>query len=142
MKIVVAGGSAQSTPALWSYLSRQAAGLHVVLMGREPARLQTVARACRMLTAGDGANTLECRSFDDAGAWSGFDDTSVFLIQVRNGGYAARDTDETFPLKYGVCGDEGLGPGGLAAAIRNWRAIEPVLRRIAFSIRFRPTDET
>ena len=48
------------------------------------------------------------------------------LIQVRPGGYEGRAFDETFPLHYGCPGDEGLGPGGLAAAWRCW----PVMRDI------------
>ena len=41
-----------------------------------------------------------------------------------------RAYDETFPLRYGVCGDEGLGPGGLAAAWRAWPEIEPILSQV------------
>jgi 6-phospho-beta-glucosidase len=132
MKIVILGGSAQSTPALWSYLSRHAEGLDVVLMGRDAGRLQAVCRACRALSE-TGANTLDYRRLDDPAAWNGLEDTSAFVIQVRNGGYAARDLDETLPLEYGVCGDEGLGPGGLCAGIRNWRAVEPLLTQIALT---------
>src|SRR5207253_409301 len=59
----------------------------------------------------------------------------LVLVQIRNGGYAARAFDETFPLTYGVAGDEALGPGGLSAGIRNWKAIEPALDQIS---RFSP----
>src|SRR5207237_5067388 len=47
------------------------------------------------------------------------------------GGYAARATDETFPLRYGIPGDETLGPGGLCAAIRNLKAVQPALHQIS-----------
>jgi 6-phospho-beta-glucosidase len=130
MKVVVLGGSSQSTPALWSYLTTHAEGLRVVLMGRHAGRLQAVLRACRMLSE-SSSNTIEWRRLDDPEAWNGLDDTRAFVVQVRNGGYAARDLDETLPLAYGVCGDEGLGPGGLSAGIRNWRSIEPLLKRIS-----------
>jgi 6-phospho-beta-glucosidase len=50
----------------------------------------------------------------------------VVIVQVRVGGYEGRRYDETFPLEFDLCGDEGLGPGGLAAAWRTW----PVLRDI------------
>jgi 6-phospho-beta-glucosidase len=130
MKAVVVGGSAQSTPALWSHVNSQAEDLHMVLMGRDPVRLQAICRACRLLSE-TTANTLEYRTLDDEGAWKGLEDASVFIIQIRNGGYAGRAMDETLPLHYAVCGDEGLGPGGLAAGIRNWRSIQPLLKQIA-----------
>jgi 6-phospho-beta-glucosidase len=130
MKVVIVGGSALSTPSLWSYLSRHTEGMRVVLLGRDPGRLQAVCRACRLL-GGNGSSTVEYRALNDPGAWNGMEDARVFVIQVRNGGYAARDVDETLPLDFGVCGDEGLGPGGLSAGIRNWRAVQPLVRRIA-----------
>jgi len=54
----------------------------------------------------------------------------LVLIQVRPGGYAGRIFDETFPLQYGVCGDEGLGPSGLSAAWRNWPEVVWWLHRV------------
>src|SRR5262249_51677402 len=130
MKIAIIGGSAQGTPALWSYLVNDARlqGIHVVLMGRECGRLQTVARACYLLGRPPG-NELSAVSFDRNG-WSSLTGADVILIQIRNGGYAARAFDETFPLRYDVCGDEGLGPGGLSAAIRNWKVVGPALENI------------
>jgi 6-phospho-beta-glucosidase len=51
----------------------------------------------------------------------------VVLIQARFGGYAGRHFDETFPIKFGLCGDEGLGVGGLSAAWRVWPAMRTLL---------------
>ena len=52
------------------------------------------------------------------------------MHQIRFGGWAGRSHDETFPLPHGYPGDETLGPGGLAAALRSvtptlelWRAV-------------------
>ena len=52
MKIAVFGGSAHSTPALWSYLVNEARldDLELVLVGRNAGRLAAVGRACRLLT--------------------------------------------------------------------------------------------
>src|SRR5262249_4005758 len=55
----------------------------------------------------------------------------IVIVQVRVGGYDARRYDETFPLDFDLCGDEGLGAGGLAAAWRTW----PVLRDILHEAR-------
>ncbi len=131
MKIVILGGSAQSTPGLWSYLNNEARleNLHVILAGRDCERLEAVRRASRLVAEG-GGNRLECGPLDRPETWERFGGADIFLIQIRNGGYAGRSVDETFPPRYGVCGDEGLGPGGLSAGLRNWRAIRPALERI------------
>src|SRR5436853_507424 len=104
MKVVVFGGSAQSTPALWWYLVHEARleGLHVVLMGRDRARLEAVIRACRLL-AGSNGNHLSAAvagNGSGSGEWSVLEDAAIVLIQVRSGGYGARVFDETFPLRY------------------------------------------
>lgn len=129
MKVVVLGGSAHSTPALWSYLVNEARleGLEVVLAGRNKERLNAVVRACTL--SGNDRNRLTSTVISSELDWRVLEKADVVLIQIRSGGYLARACDETFPLKYGVVGDEGLGPGGLCAAIRNWQAIEPALER-------------
>jgi 6-phospho-beta-glucosidase len=53
------------------------------------------------------------------------------ILLVRVGGFAARAWDEEFPRRYGLVGDEGLGPGGIANA---WRTL-PKLEAIADAIR-------
>jgi 6-phospho-beta-glucosidase len=132
MKVVVLGGSAHSTPALWSYLVSEARlqGLNVVLIGRDRGRLNAVVRACEIL-ASTRNNSLTSATIPYDRAWRVLNNADVVLIQFRNGGYLARACDETFPVQYGVVGDEGLGPGGLCAAIRNWKSIGPALECIA-----------
>ena len=51
----------------------------------------------------------------------------LVLIQARFGGNAARHFDETFPVKFGLCSDEGLGVGGLSAAWRVWPPMRALL---------------
>ena len=55
---------------------------------------------------------------------------SIVVLLVRVGGLEARAWDEVFPERYGLVGDEGLGPGGIANA---WRSM-PELSRIARAI--------
>lgn len=132
MKLVVVGGSAHSTPNLFTTapLQNVAGGLDVVLLGRSSDRLAAVARAIHLITESSAIRvTCSTRSEgDDSTIFRGAD---VVLCQARYGGYEARARDETLPLKYGLCGDEGLGPGGLAAAWRAW----PQLREILASVR-------
>src|SRR5262249_22502823 len=76
-----------------------------------------------------GGNELSLALLDEKG-WTCLKNAAIVLIQIRNGGFPGRTFDESFPLKYGICGDEGLGPGGLCAGIRNWRAIGPALHKV------------
>lgn len=52
---------------------------------------------------------------DRAAALEGAD---FLLPQYRVGGLPARAIDEKIPLKYGVIGQETVGPGGLSMALR------------------------
>ena len=49
MKVVILGGSAQSTPALFDYLAGSGipCALEVILAGRDKNRLESVARAAK-----------------------------------------------------------------------------------------------
>src|ERR1051325_9460498 len=132
MKVVTLGGSAQSTPALFAYLSgvKDLPPIHISLLGRNKTNLASVVRAAKLLInatpIGVDYSGIQPRELDAA-----LDGADVVLLQVRVGGYAGRDFDETFPLKYGVCGDEGLGPGGLSAGWRAWPEIRLLLNRIS-----------
>ncbi|GAA3153977.1 hypothetical protein GCM10020001_091980 [Nonomuraea salmonea] len=53
------------------------------------------------------------------------------LFQLRVGGQAARDVDETLPLRCGCVGQETTGAGGLAKALRT----VPVVLEIADVVR-------
>jgi 6-phospho-beta-glucosidase len=133
MKVVILGGSAHSTPALWSYMVHEAQipDLNVVLVGRDILRVNAVVRACKLLGKCEGSSICGAVIPD----WPVLEGADIVLIQIRNGGYAARAYDETFPHRYGIVGDEGLGPGGLCAALRNWKAIAPAIEQTA---RFAP----
>jgi len=121
VKLVVHGGSGQSTPALVAYLARRRglAPVDLVLTGRTPSRLAAVTRASRLLASGAAIDIAACGAGPEA-LRAALDDADVILVQARFGGLAGRRFDETFPIKYGLCGDEGLGPGGLSAAWRAW----------------------
>ena len=126
MKIAIVGGSAASTPALFltpEFLTL-AGRLTVCLIGRSEVHLRAVRRAIEVIT--DGTVMVECST-----DLSALQDASLVLLQARYGGYEARARDERFPLRHDVCGDEGLGPGGLAAAWRSWPHISKALQTIA-----------
>jgi 6-phospho-beta-glucosidase len=128
MILTVLGGSAFSTPILARSLERACAddGFVLRLVGRNTERLRAVGRACRVMAAGGHVNVEEYGWPEWTHAVRGSD---AVLIQVRPGGYEGRAFDETFPLHYDVPGDEGLGPGGLAAAWRCWPLMRDIVAR-------------
>lgn len=133
MKVVIVGASAFSTPALFDLdppLERSR--FRFAFVGRNLERLAAVKRAATLVARSRRYEPdIEVFSFSDlASAISG---AAVVLIQLRVGGYVARTWDETFPHRHRLCGDEGLGPGGLAAAWRTWPALAHVLATIAAS---------
>jgi 6-phospho-beta-glucosidase len=126
MKVVLIGGSSPSTPALIEYLAanKSLPDIEIVLLGRSKIRLALVSKAARTL-AGNAPITITTATTQDPHWRDTFSGADVIILQARVGGYEARLWDETFPLRYGVCGDQDLGPGGLSNAWRSW----PLLRQ-------------
>lgn len=132
MKLAIVGGSAPSTPQLFlsDAMQKVLPDLDVTLIGRSRERLAAVAHAIDQVRA-EAGHTPRLASFEPEELRDALRDADVVLVQVRCGGYAGRAFDETFPLRYGICGDEGLGPGGLSAAWRSWPELVGVFDAIA-----------
>ncbi|MBA3287195.1 MAG: hypothetical protein H0U21_04105 [Acidimicrobiia bacterium] len=105
-------------------------GLRWRFCARDGARLAVVVEHIRRrLTARGRTWPVEATtSLADA-----VEAADIVVLMVRVGGGAARRHDETFPIVYGLAGDEGLGPGGFANA---WRTV-PFVRRFAATVRER-----
>lgn len=129
MNVVVVGAGSLSTPHLFAApeLTETATSLHATLVGRHDEKTLAVARAIGTLNP---KLELEIANVDDDLSHA-FARADLVIIQARYGGYAARCHDETFPLKFGIPGDEGLGPGGLANGWRSWPELARLLERIA-----------
>lgn len=127
MKVAIVGGSAQSTPHLAAApdFAALAGELELVLLARDPGALAAVARALAQLALPRRLAPRLCDAGADPAA--ALADADAVVLQARYGGYAARAFDEAFPLRHGIPGDEGLGPGGLAAAWRSWPRIDALL---------------
>lgn len=137
MRLVVLGGSAPATVQLIDALAAWAAdrpgqwpaGLDLVLHGRSHERLAAVANAARMRAGELGlARVTVTAQMDRAVALAGAD---VVLNQIRPGGLEQRSADESFPREFGIPGEETLGPGGLACAVRAVAALRPVWAEVA-----------
>ena len=59
----------------------------------------------------------------------GLDGAGAVLLQLRVGGQAARDRDETWPLECGCVGQETTGAGGLAKALRTVPVVLDIAER-------------
>ena len=136
VRLTVLGGSAPATVQLVEALATddeapsskdQDGGVlgpvELVLHGRSPARLDAVAGAARLRADALGLRMLVRTETSRAAALDG---ARVVLNQIRPGGLAGRSFDESFPRAFGVPGEETLGPGGLACAVRAVPALRPV----------------
>jgi len=116
MKITVVGGGSTYTPELADGLGRLAPWVtELVLVDPDATRLAAVGPvSARIMRAhGHRATVRWTANLDD-----GLDGAAAVLIQLRVGGQAARNRDETWPLDYDCVGQETTGAGGLAKALR------------------------
>ena len=127
MKVVVVGGGSTYTPELIEGFANRSHGFVVddlVLLDVDPERLAIVGGlAGRMLDRAGWDGRLLMTTARDA-ALEGAD---FVLLQIRVGGQATRLIDETLPLGFGAIGQETIGPGGFAKALRT----VPVVLEIA-----------
>jgi 6-phospho-beta-glucosidase len=134
-RIALLGGSSAFTPALAAALlarSRELPELEISVHGRDPERCALVARFCERLARARSTAHRYGATTDAEEALQGAD---LVVNQVRPGGFAGRTHDETFPLAFDLPGDETIGPGGLASAVRG----APLVRALAeTSLRIAP----
>ena len=119
--LAVLGGSGVGTPELFNALLGWPAGndarpeLRVVLLGRSTHKLERVKAICEQIVRG-AYPPIHVEAYTD---WtSGLEGADYILNQIRVGGLEARAHDETFPQKLGILGEETIGPGGFANALR------------------------
>jgi alpha-galactosidase/6-phospho-beta-glucosidase family protein len=136
VKLAVVGGGSTYTPELVDGIARLRDVLPVTelaLIDPDTRRLEPVAAVSRRIlsTAGHPARVTATPALTE-----GIAGASAVLIQLRIGGQAARDVDETLPLRCGCVGQETTGTGGLAKALRT----VPVVLDIAAQVRAHAPD--
>jgi 6-phospho-beta-glucosidase len=129
MKLAVIGGGSTYTPELVDGIARLSSDVKVeelVLVDPDEARLAVVGpfSARIMRSYGHPAQLRWTTSLDD-----GLDGAGAVLLQLRVGGQAARQRDETWPLEYGCIGQETTGAGGLAKALRTVPVVLDIAER-------------
>lgn len=134
VRLAVLGGSGASTPELMDAIAEWPGGadrrpaLDIVLHGRSARKLELVADACRSHLPAIVREVGVSTETDLDRALEGAD---IVLIQVRVGGLDARVFDETFPRAFGLPGEETIGPGGFADAVRTVPALADTWDRLA-----------
>ncbi|WP_101786778.1 6-phospho-beta-glucosidase [Nonomuraea indica] len=131
MKLAVVGGGSTYTPELVDGFARLRDELpvtEIALIDPNGRRLEPVAgMARRMLAhAGHPGRVTATSSVEEGVAGA-----QAVLVQLRVGGQAAREVDETLPPRCGCVGQETTGAGGLAKALRT----VPVVLEIADVVR-------
>ncbi len=130
MKLAVVGGGSTYTPELVDGLGRLGDVLPVdelVLVDPGEERLELVAGVGRRILARLGSPARLTTTTDLEPALDGVD---AVLLQLRVGGQAARNQDETWPLECGCVGQETTGAGGLAKALRTVPVVLDIAERV------------
>ena len=134
ISLAVLGGSGVATPALlqalldWAGCADDRPALRVILLGRSARKLAHVRAVCqRMVLGAQPAITIE----GSTDLRTGLERVDYVLNQVRVGGLEARAHDETFPQALGLPGEETVGPGGFANALRTIPVINAALRIVS-----------
>ncbi|MET7904089.1 6-phospho-beta-glucosidase [Streptomyces sp. NPDC005355] len=130
MKLAVVGGGSTYTPELIDGFARLRDVLpmeELVLIDPAADRLELIGRLARRIFAKQGhPGRISWTADLDAGV----DGADAVLLQLRVGGQAARDQDETWPLECGCVGQETTGAGGLAKALRTVPVVLDIAERV------------
>ncbi|MFD6167539.1 6-phospho-beta-glucosidase [Streptomyces coeruleorubidus] len=130
MKLTVVGGGSTYTPELVDGFARLRDTLPVeelVLMDPAQERLDLVGGLARRIFTRQGHPGRITTTTDLDRAVDGAD---AVLLQLRVGGQAAREQDETWPLECGCVGQETTGAGGLAKALRTVPVVLDIADRV------------
>ncbi|GAA5058862.1 6-phospho-beta-glucosidase [Thermocatellispora tengchongensis] len=131
MKLAVVGGGSTYTPELIDGFARLRDRLpltEIALVDPDRRRLDLVAGMARRMLARAGHPAAVTTHADAAAGAAG---AAAVLLQLRVGGQAAREVDETLPLECGCVGQETTGAGGLAKALRTVPVVLDIAARVA-----------
>lgn len=130
MKLTVVGGGSTYTPELIDGFARLRDALPIaelVLVDPAAERLELVGGLARRIFARQG-HPGRIVTTDDLD--KGVEGADAVLLQLRVGGQAARQQDETWPLECGCVGQETTGAGGLAKALRTVPVVLDIAERV------------
>jgi 6-phospho-beta-glucosidase len=135
LKLAVVGGGSTYTPELVDGFTRRAERVaidEIALLDIDRDRLAIVGGLAERMLARQGwtGRVIQTTERDEA-----IDGADFVLIQLRVGGQGARLGDETLPARFDLIGQETVGVGGFAKALRTVPVVlelaEAVARRSA-----------
>jgi len=127
-RITVLGGSSVYTPELILAIIKHNLNVgEVALLGKPGRKLDIVSNFCKRLVSRSGY-PLEIGVYTDFK--EAIQGARYILNHIRVGGMKARMRDEILPPKYGMLGDENLGPGGFSNAFRTLPVVLTYARQI------------
>ncbi|MGK4580695.1 6-phospho-beta-glucosidase [Kitasatospora sp. HPMI-4] len=130
LKLAIVGGGSTYTPELIDGFARLRDTLPIaelVLIDPAVERLELIGGLARRIFARQGHAATVTTTSDVVAGVEGAD---AVLLQLRVGGQAARNEDETWPLECGCVGQETTGAGGLAKALRTVPVVLDIAERI------------
>jgi len=134
VRFAVLGGSAASTVQLVDAIANWPGGhdrmpeIELILHARSSDRLRALAATCSVQAVELGLDLHVVAEPDRPAALEG---AHVILNQIRVGGLEGRSVDESLPRDFGLPGEETMGPGGFACAVRTIPALRPIWADIA-----------
>lgn len=123
MKIAVIGAAGVRTPLLIRGLAEAAEALRIEeihLYDPDRERLGIMSHVARAMAADQG---LTARLPVAESAAAAIEGASYLITSIRAGGIEARARDEQIALAHGLVGQETVGAGGCAGALRNLKAM-------------------
>jgi len=131
MRVTIIGAGGFRTPLTYRALlaARERLGVsEVVLHDSDPARMATVEAVLAGIDAEAGAALPRRVAVDLGEAVRG---AGFVLCAIRVGGLEGRIVDEAVPLAHGVLGQETVGPGGIAFALRTLGPMRGIAEAVA-----------
>jgi len=119
MKIALIGAAGVRTPLLVHGLAGAGENLQIdelAFWDTDAERLQAIARVAEQMAKRSG---LGGRLKTSSTAQDALDGADYIITSIRVGGIDARVKDETIALAHGLVGQETVGAGGFACAMRN-----------------------
>ncbi len=131
MKLTIIGGAGVRVPLVTNGLFRDDTAVTVdelSLFDSDPQRGATIARIAAAMARRAGGSLLvsQPRTLEEA-----LEGASFVLSSIRVGGIAGRVQDERIALEHGLPGQETVGPGGFALALRTIPVLVDYARRVA-----------
>ena len=130
MKIAVIGAAGVRTPLLVHGLAEAAGQLplqQIALYDLDQQRLQPMSRVARAMARHCG---LQAELTAHARLEEAVAGADIVVSSIRSGNIAARVVDEQVALRHGLLGQETVGAGGFACAMRNLTAMLAIARVI------------